>query len=99
MIGYSEQFGDEVRRVLADSRQSPNSIEALSERRLSHMTVRRMMKGFPPSSDHIIEFADALGKAMEWTHEQRKEVADRLLSLVQSRAEYRLGVTYAFVQA
>lgn len=99
MVGYSDQFGAEARKILADARQSPNSVEELSERRISHMTVRRMMKGFPPSSDHIIEFVDTVGTAAGWDTRQRKATADRLLMMVNSRAEYRLGVKFTLCAA
>ena len=92
MVQYSEPFGGRIREVLGEARQTPNSIELLSERRISHMTVRRMQKGYPPSSDLIIEFAEAIGRALEWTPKRKKELADDLLSMVESRARYFASV-------
>lgn len=94
MVQFSEPFGDRIKQVLRDTRQSPNTVELLSQRQISHMTVRRMARGYPPSSDHIIEFAEAIGRAMEWTPRQKKDLADELLAMVESRARYYASVRH-----
>ena len=86
MVQFSVAFGNRAQEMLKESGNSPNSIALKSEGRISHTTVRRMLLGYPCSSDLIIEFAEAAG----CTPEQRAEWADELLTLVESRAAYRL---------
>lgn len=88
-------LGRRVRSLLAAEEMNAWDVQAHSERRISHMTVRKMMKGFPPGTDHIVEFAETMGKALEWTPAQTKELADELLELANSRVRYHLGVIYA----
>ncbi len=86
MEQFSEAFGARVREILEHYGASPNSVELKSRKKISHMTVRRMAQGYPPSSDHIIEFAEAVGESAD----ERASVAEDLLRLAGSRASYRL---------
>ena len=88
MVQYSEPFGERIREIQRQHGLSPNLVELLSERRISHMTVRRMARGYPPSSDHIAEFAAAVGRHKGWSESERKALADELLQMVDSRVRY-----------
>lgn len=87
MADYSDEFGQIVQTELRERDLSPYGVEDQSKGRLSHMTVRRMMKGNPPSSDHIVEFAEAL----ETDPLLRKALADRLLTVARRRVRYAEG--------
>lgn len=97
MLQFSAAFGERVQQILKETRQTPDSVEQISQKGISHMTVRRMSRGSIPGSDHIIEFADAVARAMEWDLAQRKHLADELLALAESRARYHASVTYGRV--
>jgi hypothetical protein len=92
MLSYSDAFGERVKAIMQETGTSPNIIEQLSERRVSHMTIRRMAKGYVPNSDHIIEFAEAVGRKKEWSTQEKKRLADELLAEVNSRARYYASV-------
>ena len=89
MVDYSERFGERCQEIMRASGENPNTVELKSRKRISHATVRRMVRGYPPSSDLIVEFADATGR----TPEEREEWADELLRLAEKRVAYRVPVS------
>jgi len=90
MLMFSEHFGTRVRELLRETGLNADSIALLSEKRISHMTVRRMLRGEVPSTDLIIELVDALGSAQDWDLPRRAAVADDLLQFAQKRARYHV---------
>lgn len=90
MAAYADAFGERIRDELRRRDLSPYQVEDLSRGALSHMTVRRMAKGNAPSSDHIVQFAEAL----ESDPEERRLLADDLLQLADRRVRYIASVTH-----
>ena len=84
MAQLLEPFGARVESEMRKRGMTPYKVEDASRGELSHMTVRRMLKGYPSSSDHIAEFAEAL----EDEPGARKELADDLLVLAGKRVRY-----------
>lgn len=60
-LDFSEAFGARVREIMDRLEVGPNSVELKSGRRISHTTVRRMLRGYVPNSDLICEFGLAIG--------------------------------------
>ena len=88
MLAFSERFGVRVQELLTETGQNPDSVATLSEKRVSHMTVRRMLRGEIPSTDLIIELVEAISRVRCWGSERRTAVADELLRLAEKRARY-----------
>ena len=84
MAEYVDAFGERVKRELLDRTLGPYDVESRSQGRISHMTVRRMMQGNPPSSDHIVAFTEAI----EGDSERVQSLADELLELAGKALRY-----------
>jgi hypothetical protein len=81
---HDQTFGNRVRELLETRKLSSRALSERAYGRISNTTVLNMQKGHVPSSDVIVEFAQALAE----NPAEVASVANELLSLADKSVRY-----------